>query len=87
MDWSLFISPNDSSLREIVWRHFHCNLIARQNTDVVHTEFSADRSKYDVSVLQFYLKHSVRQLLCYYALNLNYICFRHSIYLPAMISE
>ena len=40
--FALFISPDDSSLGQIVGGHFKRHLIARENPDVVHAELATD---------------------------------------------
>ena len=42
-EWSaLLISPDNSSLIQVVWRKFNCYLVPRQDSDKIHSELSAD---------------------------------------------
>ena len=74
----LLISPDDSSLRQIIRGQFYCYLIARKDTDIVHTQLSADMSQHLMAIIQFHLKHSVRELLQYFAFHLKLFCLRQS---------
>ena len=70
-----FISPDDSSLCQVIWGHFNCYFISRQDTDKIHTKFSADRCQNLVTILKFYFEKSVWQFFYYYAFHFNNICF------------
>ena len=89
-------SPGYTSLCEIVNRDLNGNLVARQYSDIVHSELSGDRSSYYVSVGKLYLEDCVGQCLNYRAFKFNniilrqnnpssalYLCFN----LPALIDE
>jgi hypothetical protein len=41
----LFIPEIDPSAGKIIWRKFHTHFITRENADIVHPQFSGDRSQ------------------------------------------
>lgn len=55
------VSETDPSFRQVVWRHFHLDPVARQNLDVVHPHFAGDVGRDDVTILQFHSEHGVGQ--------------------------
>ena len=63
---------------EVVWGEFHLNLVARKNTDVVHTHFSGDVRQHLVAVLELHAEHCVRQGFENRALEHDRIFFRLS---------
>ena len=73
--FTLFISPDDSSLGKIIRRKFDRYFISRENTDKIHTELATDMCKYHMFVFQFYFKHRVRQFLQNSAFYFDHICF------------
>jgi hypothetical protein len=89
-------TPGYAALSKIVNRYLYGNLVARQYSDIVHSELSRDRSRYYVSVGKLYLEDCVGQCLNYRAFKFNniilrqnnpssalYLCFN----LPALIDE
>ena len=56
-------SPGDPALGEVVRRHLNCYLIARNDSDVVHSELTGNMSKDLVSVSQLHLKIRIGQSL------------------------
>lgn len=62
-DFLLFIPENDPSPCQVVRAHFNPNLIARQNTDVMHPHLSGNGCQNFVAILQFHLKHGVTKRL------------------------
>ena len=51
----------DTTAGEVVWSQLNLNLVARKNTDVVHSHLSGDMRQNFVTVLELYPKHGVRQ--------------------------
>ena len=39
---SLFGAPCDAPAGQIIWRHLNCHLIARQNADEIHAQFTGN---------------------------------------------
>ena len=37
LPFELFLTPSDSSFREVVYRHLNGNLVTGQNTDIIHS--------------------------------------------------
>src|SRR5688572_18942547 len=68
---------DDAALGQIVWRHLHGDLVARENADVVLAHLSGDMRGHDVTGLQLHAESSVRQSLDDFAFHLNRIFFRH----------
>ena len=74
---SLFFSPGDPTLGQIVDRNLDGYGVARENADIVHTEFTGDMCVHDISVWQFHLEGGVRQSLQHNAVfKFNQIIFR-----------
>lgn len=73
----LFISPDNTSLGQIIRGELDGHFITRQDTDEVHPEFTTDMCQYFVSILQLYLEGSVGEFLNYSSFDFNCICFRH----------
>ena len=71
-------SPGYTSLCEIVNRDLNGNLVARQYSDIVHSELSGYRSRYYVSIGKLYLEDRVGQCLNYRALKFNNIILRQN---------
>lgn len=55
----LFVAVNDSSSRQIVGRHFHCDPVTWQNPDVVHPHFARDGGRYDMVVFKTNPEHGI----------------------------
>jgi hypothetical protein len=57
----LLVSVGDPASAEVVRGEFHLNLVARQNSDVVHPHFSGDVGQHLVAIIEFDPKHRVRE--------------------------
>src|SRR5690606_11504620 len=64
---------------QIVRRQFHCHLVTRKNTDIVHSHLSGYMAEYHMAIFQFHSKRRVRQILQNLALHLNNVVFCHSL--------
>lgn len=73
----LFVSEGNSSLRQVVGRHFHFHLVAGQDADVVHSHLAADVGGDLVAVLKFDAEHCIAQCLYDGAVLLYSGLFRH----------
>lgn len=73
----LFKAIGDTAPRQIIGRHFHCDFIARQNTNKMHPHFPRDMRQYDMAVVEFYAKHGIRKRFRDGPLNFDNIFFRH----------
>ena len=91
-DWSrrLFRAPGDAALRQIVGRHFDCDLIAGQDADEVGPQLAGDVRQQGVAAgrelpssfvlaQHFHLKDGVRQSLAHDAFDLDNVFFRQAI--------
>ena len=67
----------NSAPGQIVWRHFHRDLIAGEDTDKMHPHFPRDMSQYDMAIIKLDPKHGVRKRLRHRALNFNNVFFCH----------
>lgn len=63
--WTLLslVSIGDPTSGEVVWGEFNLNLVARQDTDVVHPHLSGDVGQNLVAVFEFDAEHRVRERL------------------------
>ena len=60
-DLSLLVAIRNATSGEVIWRELYLHLVARKNTDVVHSHLSGDMRQNFVAVLEFHPKHCVRQ--------------------------
>ena len=67
----LFGPPSDTSLIQVVNRHFNGNVISGQNSDIVQSELSRNVCGHKVTVGKSHLEGGVRQCLFYYTFKLN----------------
>ena len=65
LHWGLLslVPVGDTTSGEVVGGEFHLNLVAREDTDVVHPHLAGDMGKNLVPVLQLDAKHRVRERL------------------------
>ena len=74
---SLFFSPGDPTLGQIVDRNLDGHGVSRENLDIVHTELSGYMRGHDMSVRQFDFEGGVRKSFQNYAvLKFDQIIFR-----------
>ena len=71
----LLASPGDSSAGQVIRGHLNRDLIAGEDPDKVHSEFSGDMSQYCVSLTDIYHEHRVGQGFDYRALEFDYVVF------------
>ena len=71
----LFISPNNSPFRQIVWGELQSHFIPRKDTDEVLAKLAADMCKNFMTVFQFNLEHRVWKLFDYSSFDFNNIGF------------
>src|SRR5712691_668699 len=57
------VSVRDAAAGEIVGRHFHLHLVARQDADVVLPHLSGDRGEHGVPALDLHPEHRARERL------------------------
>ena len=60
-DLSLLVAIRNATSGEVIWRELYLHLVARKNTDVVHSHLSGDMRQNFVAVLKLHPKHGVRQ--------------------------
>ena len=84
MPQSAFRSPGDSALGRVINGDFHRDLIARENADIVHSEFTGNVRRHDHIVRELYLERSVRQSFYDGTFKLNYIILRQMRFLLAL---
>jgi hypothetical protein len=82
---SLFGTENDARLAYVVWRHFHIDLVAGKNADVVLSHFSGNMAEHDVSILKFDLESGTREVFQYFALHCDNVVFAICILVNAAI--
>ena len=63
---------------QIIRRHLNGYLVTGQDLDKVHSELAGNVCQNGVSVTDIYIEHSIRQRICYDALNLDYVVFCQS---------
>ena len=71
----LFVSPDDSALCQVIGGHLKGNFIARKDPDEILSQLSADMSKNNCSVFQFYAEKCVGEFFNYNTFEFNNICF------------
>ena len=74
----LFIPEYDPSPCQIVWTHFHPNLIPRQYPNIIHPHFPRNGGQYFMTIFQLYLEHRVGQGFQNDAILFNECLFRHT---------
>ena len=57
----LFVSENDSTLREVVRTHFHFDLVAGEYLDVMHSHLSRNVGRDFVAVFQLNPEHCIAE--------------------------
>ena len=57
----LLVAIRNATSCEVIWRELYLHLVARKDTDVVHSHLSGDMRQNFVTVLELYPKHGVRQ--------------------------
>ena len=57
----LLVAVGDAAAREVVGRDLHDDLVAREDSDVVHPDLSRDGAENGLTVLELHVEHSVRQ--------------------------
>ena len=67
----LFGPPGDTSLIQVINRHFNSNVISGQNSNIVQSELSRNVSGHKMTVGKSHLEGGVRQCLFDYTLKLN----------------
>ena len=78
VSFALLLKPiGNTPARQIVRRQFHCDFVARKNTDKVHPHFSGNMRKNLVPVVERHTKHRIRQRFIHRALNLDHVFFGH----------
>lgn len=64
---------SDSALCQIIYRNLDRDLIAREDTDIIHAHFTGNVSGNDVTVCQFDTEYRVRQYFNDHAFTFNNI--------------
>ena len=82
---SLLASPGDPTLSQIIRRHLNGYFVTGQNTNEIHSEFAGNVGQNDVSVADVDFEHSIRQCICYDALNLDYVVLSQVVNLPGCL--
>ena len=72
---SLLAAPGDPAAGQIVRGHLHRDLVAGQNPDEIHSEFSGNMRQNRVSISNVYLERRVRQGFHHYAFHFNHVGF------------
>ena len=71
----LFTSPGDPAAGQIIGRHLDCHLVARQDSDKIHPEFSGNMRQNRMTISNVHTESGVWQRFCYDAFQLNYVIF------------
>ena len=79
---NLLASPCDPALGQVIRRHLNGYFVTGQDLNEIHSELAGNVCQNGVSVADVNFEHSVRQSICYDALNLDYVVFRQVITLP-----
>ena len=72
----LLVAVRNATPGEVVRGELYLNLVAGQNTDVVHSHLSGDMRQYLVAILELNTKHGVRKRLDNGALKHDGVFFR-----------
>ena len=75
---SLFSSPRDSSLGEVVNGNFDRNLITGEDLDIIHAELARNMSGDDVPIGKLNLEYGIRQSLNYRTLEFYNVVLRQN---------
>ena len=84
---ALFAAPGDSALRGVIDRNLDCDLVAKQDLDIVHAEFAGDMGGYDHIVGQFDLEGCIGEYLNDWTFKLHYVIFRQKNLLLSIIQS
>src|SRR5579864_5267396 len=76
---NLFVAIHDAAAIQVVRGKLHRYLVAGQNANKVLAHFSRHMRQYLMLVLQFHLKHRVRQRLNHYCHHFNRVFFSHAL--------
>jgi hypothetical protein len=68
----------DSSLTQVVRRHFDVDLVANADADEILTHLAGNMRQDLVSVGEGHTKHCARKDLCYRARQFNWFFFSHA---------
>ena len=71
--FDLLVAVDNSSLSQVIGRHFDFHLVAFEDSDVVDTQFSAEIREYFVSVVEYYSELGFRQNLNHFAFGFDYV--------------
>ena len=74
-------TPRDSAFRQIVRAHFQLNRIPFDDSDIIHTKFTGNIRRDNVTVGKLYLKRCVGQRLDYLSFRFDYVVFGHRCFL------
>ena len=85
--FKLLSAPGYATLCEVVHGHLDGDLVARQYSDIIHSQLSRNMSRYDMAVGKLYLEGRVRQCLNYYTFKFDNIILRQNNPSPAKICE
>ena len=75
---SLFSSPGNSTLGEVVYGNFNRNLITGKNSDIIHTKLTRNVGSNDMPVGKLNLEYGVRQCLDYRTLEFYNVVLRQN---------
>src|SRR3546814_18232549 len=78
----LFRAEDNSGTRQVIGRELHCDLVTRQNPDVMHTHLARDVAQNYMAIFQLDAKSCVGKVLKNLTLHLYDVVFCHS--LPAL---
>src|SRR3546814_15818495 len=76
---TLFRSEDNSGTRQVIGRELHCDLVTRQNPDVMHTHLARDVAQNYVAIFQLDAKSCVGKVLENLSLHLYDVVFCHSL--------
>jgi len=80
-------SPRDSAFRQIVRAHFQFYRIPFDDTNIVHTKFTGNIRRDDVTVGKLYTERRVGQRFHYLSFRFDYVVFGHRIFLRFFSSQ
>src|SRR5690606_33484472 len=81
------VPVGDPSLGQVVRRHFHLDLVAGENADVVLAHAPGDVRDDLVAVLQLHPEHGVREGFGDRAFKFNDVVFRHASWTAAGVGR
>src|SRR3546814_5969783 len=73
---TLFRSEDNSGTRQVIGRELHCDLVTRQNPDVMHTHLARDVAQNYMAIFQLDAKSCVGKVLKNLTLHLYDVVFR-----------